>query len=252
MRTAAIALGEPPLIRQFSLGVHFPRGRSQWCMPEFWSVHAYRYRGRLRLGGGEHDLHPGALSLTPAGLASEYRWQGRSEHVFAHFVPGAGTPVELPLFIPARTAGDAALRLAEAAAAWPTTPDRARALLWAVLWRLAAPAAAHAGHPAVALVRARIEGDLAAPLSLPTLAEHAGCSPSQLTRLFRRELGQPVAAWIRARRLERAVHLLRATTLPVAQVGALCGIPDAQHFNKLVRAACGVGPRALRAGVVRA
>jgi transcriptional regulator GlxA family with amidase domain len=69
---------------------------------------------------------------------------------------------------------------------------------------------------------------------------------AHLRRCFRAELGLGVKPWIQARRLERARHLLAHSALPVRAIAAQLGIADLQRFNKLVRRACGLGPRALR------
>lgn len=53
-------------------------------------------------------------------------------------------------------------------------------------------------------------------------------------------------AYIRRRRLERAHHLLRASTLSIPAVAAAVGIPDLQAFNKACRRELGAPPRVLR------
>ncbi|WP_420715734.1 helix-turn-helix transcriptional regulator [Streptomyces sp. SBT349] len=88
---------------------------------------------------------------------------------------------------------------------------------------------------------------LAAPLPAPGVARAAGVSHNHLTRLFRAETGDTVVAHIRRRRMERAGHLLRETTLPVRSVAASVGIGDLQAFNKICRRELGASPRAVRA-----
>ncbi len=51
--------------------------------------------------------------------------------------------------------------------------------------------------------------------TIPEIARAAGISHNHLTRLFRAETGTTVVAYIRRRRLQRAHHLLRATTLSI-------------------------------------
>jgi transcriptional regulator GlxA family with amidase domain len=103
-------------------------------------------------------------------------------------------------------------------------------------------------HPALALAVAHIESHLTAPLTVPEVAHAAGVSHNHLIRLFRSETGTTVVAYIRHRRMERARHLLRESTLSIPAVAAAVGIGDLQAFNKTCRRELGASPRAVRAG----
>src|SRR5205814_1857930 len=114
------------------------------------------------------------------------------------------------------------------------TPAQATAQTWAVLWRvahLAESVGASRTHAAVATAMAYIESNLASPLPVPQVARAAGVSHNHLTRLFRAQTGSTVVAYIRDRRLARAHHLLRESTLPIAVIAATVGIGDLQAFN---------------------
>lgn len=93
-----------------------------------------------------------------------------------------------------------------------------------------------------------IEWHLAEPLTVPEIAAAAGISHNHLTRLFRAKTGRSVVGHIRARRMGRARHLLTRTTVPIATVAAMVGIPDPQAFNKICRRELGAAPSAVRAG----
>jgi transcriptional regulator GlxA family with amidase domain len=140
--------------------------------------------------------------------------------------------------------------LLQAVAAAPRSPIRAAAEVWAVLWRvaeLATPSDAGRPHAAVAAAIAYIESNLAGPLTVPDVARVAGVSHNHLTRLFRAQTGDTVVTHIRRRRLARARHLLRESTLPIPAVAAAVGIDDLQAFNKACRRELGAPPRAVRA-----
>src|ERR671928_57638 len=62
------------------------------------------------------------------------------------------------------------------------------------------------------------------------------------------ETGNTVVGYIRHRRLERARHLLRESTLSIPAIAAAVGIRDLQAFNKACRRELGASPRAVRAG----
>ena len=93
---------------------------------------------------------------------------------------------------------------------------------------------------------AHIESHLAGTFEVPRIAAAVGISHNHLTRLFRATTGDTVVAYIRHRRMQRARHLLRESTLPIPTVAAAVGIPDLQAFNKTCRRELGAAPRALR------
>ncbi|MER7689666.1 helix-turn-helix transcriptional regulator [Streptomyces sp. NPDC097610] len=143
-------------------------------------------------------------------------------------------------------------QLRQALVAWPNSPARAVAEVWAALWRVAelGPSrdrTAHAAHPAMGLAVALIEARLAEPLTVSEIAKEARVSHNHLTRLFRAATGQTVIGYIRSRRMTRARHRLRASTLSIPAIAATVGIPDLQAFDKACRRELGASPRAVRA-----
>ncbi|MFJ9902405.1 helix-turn-helix domain-containing protein [Streptomyces sp. NPDC101152] len=259
MESAVAHLDAPPVLASVGVGVHGPAGHTDvFRLPDLWQLHLYRYEADLTVDGTPHPVRPGRVSLVPPGATTRYRYRGRSEHLYAHLrLPATGTPRTIPVMqdagtqLPALTA-----QLQQALAAWPSTPVRATAEVWAALWRVAhltAPGPHTDGtgpHPAVTTAIAHIEAHLADPLTVPAVARVAGVSHNHLTRLFRTATGETVVAYIRARRMARAQHLLRATTLSIPAVAASVGIPDLQAFNKTCRRELGASPRTLRASPV--
>lgn len=65
---------------------------------------------------------------------------------------------------------------------------------------------------------------------------------------FRRSLGCAPGAWLLARRLERAAHLLRSGELPVAEVARRCGWEDPAYFSRVFSRHRGCSPSAWRQG----
>lgn len=246
-----IALDEPPRLRNLGQALHGTGGRivDRFRLPDWWQLHLYRYDADLTVDGESYRISPGRVSLIPAGATSQYIYQGPSQHLYVHFRPSeSGVPQEIPVIqdagaeVPVLTA-----LLSSAIAVWPTSPARATAEVWAALHRIAALSESGGDtHPAVAAAMAHIESHLAGTLEVPRIAAAVGVSHNHLTRLFRATTGDTVVAYIRRRRMHRARHLLRESTLPIPTVAAAVGIPDLQAFNKVCRRELGAAPRALR------
>jgi transcriptional regulator GlxA family with amidase domain len=128
---------------------------------------------------------------------------------------------------------------------------RIQAHLWNLLGDLSNPVSPSsplpAAHPAVRYALRQIELRLSETLSVADLAREANISYSYLGRLFQEAFGTTVVGYIRERRLRRAEHLLRHSTLPIKIIAAAVGIPDLHLFNKSLRRELGKSPTAIRA-----
>lgn len=248
MQIANVPLDQPPFVANAGISVHGMTGlEDRFRLPELWQLHLYFYEGELELGGTVHPIRPGHVSLIPADEEVHYRYRGRSEHLYIHArLADRGEFYEVPVMQDTGAsvaAFEGMLRSAITAA----TPPRANAEIWTALWRLTQlRPRAGGGHAAVAAARAYVEQHLPAPITVPEIARAVGVSQNHLTRLVRAELGTTVVAYVRRRRLERAAHLLRESTLSIPAVAASVGIPDLQAFNKACRQEFGRSPRALR------
>lgn len=259
VRTVIARLGDPPQVASAGFNVHGTIGpHDVWRLPDLWQLHLYRYSAELVVGDTTHLIRPGYVSLVPPDTEVHYHYRGRSEHLYAHLrLPQSGESRTLPLMqdAGAEAPGLSSLLL-QAVAAAPSSPRRAAAEVWAVLWRVAElnrPSPdVDRPHTAVVDAIAYIESNLARPLSVPQVARVAGVSHNHLTRLFRAETGGTVVAYIRRRRLTRARHLLQESTLSIPAVAAAIGISDLQAFNKACRRELGASPRAVRAAAATA
>jgi transcriptional regulator GlxA family with amidase domain len=79
-------------------------------------------------------------------------------------------------------------------------------------------------------------------VSLARLAEVAGLSASELSAMFRRSLGLRPVEVLLLLRLERSLGLLENTTLPIAEVAAICGFRGAPHYFKVFWSAFSMAP----------
>lgn len=85
------------------------------------------------------------------------------------------------------------------------------------------------------------------PWSIDELARVAALSRSALAARFTRSLGVPPAAYVAARRLDRAAELLRDTDSPVAEVGRAVGYASEAGFSRAFHRRFGAPPLRWRA-----
>lgn len=102
----------------------------------------------------------------------------------------------------------------------------------------------HRNHltPGIHRVQDRILHHPDAPITVEALAEVAGMSPRNLTRVFRRETGVTIRSFVTKIRMERAAALLRDTGLGIDQIAHACGFADARQLRRLWVARHGVPP----------
>lgn len=91
-----------------------------------------------------------------------------------------------------------------------------------------------------------IEAGLNLHLDLKVLADSLGMAPCLFARQFRRSFGAPPYAFVKARRLEKARHLLARTTLPIKAVAIDCGFCDQAHLTRTFAAGFGATPAVFR------
>jgi AraC-like DNA-binding protein len=248
----AARLDRPPSVVNLGVGVHGTVGRRDvFQLPDLWQLHLYRYHAEVVVDGVGRAIRPGCVSLVPPGVVVQYLYRGRSEHLYVHLrLSGDGPTTQIPVMQDAGASTPVLSELMHHAIAVSTrSPAAATAQVWTVLWRVAhlttSAGAGHA-HAAVATAMAYIESHLATPLTVRQIAAVAGVSHNHLTRLFRAQADSTVVAYIRGRRLARAHHLLRESTLPIAAIAVAVGIGDLQAFNKACRRGLGASPRTIR------
>jgi AraC family transcriptional regulator len=117
-----------------------------------------------------------------------------------------------------------------------------------------APAAptvvAHPGMSDRRFVAARdlIEARLAEPIALAEMASAAGLSVSQFSRQFKARTGLAPHRFLIQLRVQEACRLLRAGTLPIAEVAIRCGFSHQEHLTRVLRAHLQTTPAAVRRG----
>jgi len=92
-----------------------------------------------------------------------------------------------------------------------------------------------------------LQASFDAPLSLASIAAHAGVHPVHLARTYRRHRRRTIGGRIRELRIEHACRLLATTRDSIADIASRCGFSDQSHLARLMRARLGVTPTQYRA-----
>lgn len=252
-----INLARPPEVVAIATNIHGFQPSERFLLPGLWSLHLYRYSGQLVVEGKALSIQPGYAGVIPPAVENEYRYKGLSAHLYVHFrIPTDGEVQEsVHQSIPIMQ--DLGGRFSIAYTRLSEVIDcpyklQVNARVWDLLWELAIPpkilSEVKVGHASVELVTRLIEERLGQPLTVSQLALEADITPSYLTYLFRKAHGDSVLGYIRKKRIDRALHLLKNSTLPIKSIASSVGYFDLQHFNKAVRAASGLCPRSTRSG----
>lgn len=214
------------------------------------------YVGPLIASRG-HAHHAAQIVIAPGGVAIEDRAGGRVRARMAVIPPrmphghaacdhGALLYLDGDDAISRALAREAdprcaAWRCDDGAVAVPRepTPAMARALIAAIRATLEPARLPRPRHPATRRMCAALDRDGA--VELARLAREAGLSPRQMRHAFARDIGLPMRAYVRWRRLRRAIAAVEAgASLSAAAIAA--GFADSAHLTRVFRAQFGMTP----------
>ena len=87
-----------------------------------------------------------------------------------------------------------------------------------------------------------IRENYAAPITLDMLAQHCEINKHYLCRLFQRSEQTSPLAYLKDRRIEAALTMLRTTELPISVIGQKCGFESPSYFGKVFRQYMSMSP----------
>lgn len=249
-----LELGMRPRIAQAGLCLHGSRAAESFCLHGLWSLHAYHYRGEIRVQGNTFPFRAGWVSLIPPDLLVEWHFPSHAPHHYVHFAvetAGEPSPISLPLLQDlGRDFDGFCASLEQMIQYHAQDPQRASVRLWDLLHQLrreSVTSPTHAPlHPSVQIALSLIRDRQSEKVSIGKIAQAMGVSHNHLTNVFKQAYGCGVQQYIQRERLNRACHLLAHSSLAIKSIAIETGIPDLQHFNKLIRAATGLSPRDYR------
>lgn len=113
-------------------------------------------------------------------------------------------------------------------------------------WRPGAQKHHPGGNKSLQAVKTYLDQNFHKKITLDDLAEQFYINKFYLTRLFREQYGSSVINYLLYLRISRAKELLRFTELSVEEIGAQCGMPDANYFSRAFRKIEGMSPSEFR------
>lgn len=229
-----------------------PEWRSGWRHESHTKLYVIRRGvGHYDCGAGERELRAGRIYLIPGQRRQRYRCSRRMELWWLHVLPTdqrlmSQLAAEPDLRSWSQARRSPTWRLLDGffpERAWPSTLA-ITGLLSDLLSDLPAPAT-HA-EQRLDGVADWLAGAATRNPPLSEIARQAALSPSQLSRVARREWGESPHARVLRLRLMHAQTLLRATELTVAAIARGCGYAGAPTFSKAFRRRHGEAPDAYR------
>lgn len=105
---------------------------------------------------------------------------------------------------------------------------------------------AHASHQLFLKVAHHVETHLTGDVSLSALAKAVGLRKASCTRLVRENSGKSIAAFVRERRVSKALELLRSSHDRLGEIAVICGFSSQSYFSQIIRHKTGQSPLTYR------
>lgn len=216
-------------------------------------------------------FQPNEVVVTPAGLASGWRWYGRSRVIVVTLTPDSlarFARIELGIALTSRQLADVpqtvdedlchAGRMLRDALHAPSPGNAvmfeglARAFLVKLVQRYGladqpvAPAQAGLSARQHERVMAYLAANLAQRITVADLAATVRLHPSHFARLFKRSLGDSPMRFVAAYRLDQARRQLSRPEARLKDVAHDCGFADQAHLSRAFRQHFGESPSTYR------
>lgn len=207
--------------------------------------------GIFRVGGQSRVLTAGMGLFCRRGVPHGYEREGPLLHTrWVTFLGAEGAldyyaAGDYFFFQTTPALAEATARLDEACQGGSTPLSRSAAgYQWLTDWLRAEfePAVSPAAR-----IRQYLEAHFAEPLTLDEIAAQVHMGRYALCRYYQRDQGTTVMEQLKKIRVAKAKQFLRYASLPIEEVGRLCGYSSPSYFGKQFREETGRSPRAYRA-----
>lgn len=221
----------------------------------------------------DFEFRRGEVVVTPAGVASGWRWHARSKVIVITLEPDALARFalgELGVVLTAEQLADEPQFLDEELCAagelllealrsrgigWELVLESlARVFLVKLIHRHGSRHELDAGSSSLTPERVRdlveyVERNLEREITVDELAQQAHLSRDHFSRVFKEVVGEPPHQFVLTLRVERAKALLRDRSLTLSQIALKAGFSDQAHFSRVFKKRTTVTPGAFRKGL---
>lgn len=217
--------------------------------------------GWCELAGRRHRVGPHQVLVIPPGVPHRYQsdpdqpWSIWWLHVRGSDLDDLLAGIGLTAEAPVATLGDPyrAFTLLESVCDDLARDETSASLTAAAgaAWHLLAQLAAERGgrsrdRQPIARAQAHLREHLAAPVSVPVLADLVGFSPSHFSARFKSVTGFSVLDYVKRLRMARSRQLLITSEHSVAEIAAAVGYRDPFYFSRQFHEVNGQSPREFR------
>lgn len=222
--------------------------------PDHWTLFFLEHAGGFCVNNRSYPFNDGFVALVAPGTKAGFLRVGEDTayHSFTFNLVKRIETVALPALVDLGEKTEFRRRELRETELWLTRSiGRGLAFVYNLLWDVALPSDRLRASSVVYDFETLVVGRLREKLTVSGLAAELGVSQSQLLRLVRAEHGGTVQDFIREKRAEIARTLIVSTDEPLKAIAMRIGMPDLQYFNKAIRNASGLSPRALRESRLR-
>lgn len=226
-----------------------PFQRSWTQQPGHWGLFFFEHEGVLTINNRPYPFQPGNVGFVVPGTKAEFSrvGDGTFHYLFTFGLVARTETVAIPAVADLGEFTELRRREVRESDDWlHISIMRGLACVYNILWSIAKPQDSFRKSDLIFDAEAAIIRRLKEKISVGALANELAISHAHLLRLFREEHNCTIQEYIRDKRAEIARHLICETDLSLKEVAMRTGMPDLQYFNKTMRAATGLAPRALR------
>ncbi|MFD0961739.1 response regulator transcription factor [Paenibacillus chungangensis] len=105
---------------------------------------------------------------------------------------------------------------------------------------------AHVSHNRIKEMLRYIHNHFNQEISIQSLSERFYLSPTYLSQLFKKEVGENFVEYLSRLRIQYACKLLRETDMTISQIGEKCGFNDYFYFTRIFKRLNGMTPTQYR------
>lgn len=100
--------------------------------------------------------------------------------------------------------------------------------------------------PLVAQILEYIAKNYVHKVTLTDISEQLYYSDRYINKKFQKAMGTTVIEYLNRYRIQKAIHLLHDETLPISEIGGMCGIGDYKYFTQVFKKYVGCSPKEYR------